>query len=313
MTNTRQPSRSVARDAREDEPTSAEQIRALLDELHHGVETHDTVLRYRPFNRGRRTVSVPEFTIHRTKRPGLLTQLGTVQATAGTVPVDVFRWQRDKNDPCERDDGDDRVCPHGRWAYARTERRTIPGVITTGAAVPGGSPGWDADGALSPMTVGGKPDAAEPIAEAWHTAEQIRDELGQLGRELHDEGWRPPDTLVTIALADEDTAHRIAVRLRSLVSRARIAAGYDAPKVALRDVYCPRCSGPMMVRADASSAVWCEGWLPLQGAAIDAEAQWPIGFERCRSRWPRGHWVRLLEEATADTDAVADLETALTG
>lgn len=298
MTNARQPSRSVAHDAREDdEPTPAEQIRAHLTELHERVDTHEKVLRYRPVRRGRRRILIPDFVVHRTRRPGLLAQLGTVQAAAGTAPVEVWRWRRDDDDPCQRDGAPPRECAHGRWLFVRTEQRPVAGVVTAGAAVPGGSPGWDDDGALSPLASGGKPDAAEPVTDAWHVADEIRAEFAELGRELHAEGWRPPATLVTIALADPATGARIERRLRALVARARIAAGYDAPKVPLRDVYCPLCGGPMMVRADASSAVWCEGRIPLHGPAVEG-GPWPIGYERCGARWPRGYWLRLLEEAT---------------
>ena len=272
----------------------AEQIADLLTQLHNEVRTDEKVLRYRRVNRGRRDAIVPDFVLHRTRRPGLLAQLGTIQATTDTAPVDVYRWERDENDPCQRDDT---ICRHGRWIHVRTEQRPIPGVITTGAALPGGSPGWDADGALSPMTGGGKPEAAEPIADAWHTGDEIRAELAALGRELHADGWRQPDTLVTIALADEDTGRRIAARLRGLVARARIAAGYDAPIVPLRDVYCPLCGGELRVRKDASSSVWCAGMLPIQGPAAEGE-EWPIGWARCAARWPRGSWVKLLEDAT---------------
>lgn len=283
--------RSTSQDEQQASP--AKQIADLLRQLHDEVRTDERVLRYRRVNRGRRDAIVADFTIHRTRRPGLLAQLATVQATAAAVPVDVYRWERDENDPC----GSDVVCRHGRWIHVRTEQRPVGGVITTGAAVPGGSPGWDADGAVSPMTGGGKPEAAEPIADAWHTAAEIRDELAALGRELYAEGWRAPKTLVDIALADEDTGRRIAARLRSLVARARIAAGYDAPIVPLRDVYCPLCGGELRVRADASSSVWCAGTVPLAGPALE-DGPWPIGWTACGARWPRGSWVKLLKEAT---------------
>ncbi|GAA4626670.1 hypothetical protein GCM10023196_035830 [Actinoallomurus vinaceus] len=291
----------------ERQASAAEQITDLLTQLHTEVRTDEKVLRYRRVNRGRRDAVVPDFVIHRTRRPGLLTQLGTVQAAASTVPVEVFHWVPDENDPCQRaaDEDAPRVCGHGRWVHVRTEQRPVTGVITTGAALPGGSPGWDADGALSPMAGGGKPEAAEPIADAWHTGDEIRDELAALGRELHAEGWRAPDTLITIALADEDTGRRIAARLRGLVARARIAAGYDAPIVPLRDVYCPLCGGELRVRADASSAVWCAGMLPIQGPAAEGES-WPIGWARCAAKWPRGSWVKLLEEATPNEPVEPD-------
>jgi hypothetical protein len=279
----------------EQQASAAEQITDLLRQLHDEVRTDERVLRYRRVNRGRRDAIVADFVLHRTRRPGLLAQLGTVQAAAATAPVEVWRWRRDENDPCEGDV----VCSHGRWIHVCTEQRPVAGVITTGAALPGGSAGWDADGALSPMAGGGKPEAAEPIADAWHTAAEIRDDLAALGRELYADGWRAPETLITIALADEDTGRRIAARLRGLVARARIAAGYDAPIVPLRDVYCPLCGGELRVRADASSSVWCAGMVPVAGPALEGE-EWPIGWARCAARWPRGSWVKLLEDATTE-------------
>ncbi|WP_242892484.1 hypothetical protein [Actinomadura litoris] len=179
---------------------------------------------------------------------------------------------------------------------------TEHGVIIPGAAVPSGSPGWDDDGALAPL-VGGSPDPGEPVTEAWHVAYEIRRDLHQLGRDLHADGWDPRvKTLVTIALDDEDTGQWIAGRLRAMVSRARIAASYDAPVVPLRDVHCRYCGGQLRVRADASSAVWCDGWQPLHGPATPDDLDWPadsetwgpIGWERCGKRWPRGAWVGLL-------------------
>lgn len=285
-----------------DTPTTpAEQIRSLLDQLHDGITTRETVPTYRRVKRGKgREVALLEFKPHTTREPGLIAQLGVTSNRTTQAPVTVRRWVRDADDPCRRDYGDDRdnrECWHGRWITVRTEQRTVPGVVTGGAAVPGGSPGWDADGALSPMVGGGKPDAAEPIAEAWHTAAEIRAGLDELGRELYARGWRPPATLVTIALEDERMGEWIARRLRSLVDRARIAASYDAPIVVLRDVCCPRCGGPMYVREDASSAVWCGGTLLVAGAALPW-VEWPLRV-RCGASWPRGGWVRLLEEATA--------------
>lgn len=279
-----------------DRKPAAEQIRDLLTELNTEVRTHETVLRYRSVDRGRRTVAVPDFVIHRTHRSGLLDQLGTVQTTAGTTAVKVLRWQRDTDGPCRHDEAT--RCWHGRWVHARIEQRPIAGLVAAGGGVPGGSPGWDADGALSPQPSGGSFESAEPIADAWHVADEIRAGLREIGRDLHADGWRPPETLITIALADEETGARIAARLRSLVSRARIAAGYDVPVVPLRDVYCPDCGGSMHVRADASSAVWCAGTVPLHGPAAE-DGAWPIGYERCGAKWPRGSWVKLLAEATA--------------
>lgn len=222
--------------------TPAEEVRALLDELYTEVTTHEQVPRYRRVRRGGgREVAVIDFAVHRTRAPGLLTQLGI-------------------------HDG------HG-------------------AAVPSGSPGWDDDGALSPMSRSGSPEAAEPVTDAWHVADEIRRDLDALAAELRAEGHA--GTLVDIALGDERTGRRIARRLRSLAARARIAASYDAPVVPLRDVCCPECGGQLRVRADASSAVWCAGEWTVQGPAERGDP-WPVRA-RCGATWPRGSWVKLLE------------------
>jgi hypothetical protein len=182
-----------------------------------------------------------------------------------------------------------------------------PGTVIPGAALPSGSPGWDDDGALAPL-VGGSPDPGEPIGDAWHTAAQINADLTNFERELHETGHQ--GSLIDIALNDEHTGKRIAARLRGFVSRARIAADYDAPIVPLRDVYCPECGGQLRVRKDASSGVWCAGVRDaeghriggryLEGPALEGE-QWPAPV--CDATWPRGAWVKLLRDAEAEMEA----------
>lgn len=220
--------------------TPAEQIRELLDQLNTEVNTRETVLRYRNVRRGTRDHAIPDLVVHRTRRPGLLTQ-------------------------------------------ARA------------AAVPSGSPGWDADGALSPMAGGGSFESAEPVTEAFHLPETVAHVLADLVEEAAAAGH---DSLITAALADEKLGRHIAARLRSVVAHARVILGYDAPVRTLADVYCPECGGAMHVRADASSAVWCSGRVTVEGPARDGEP-WPV-TERCGANWPQGSWVKLLEEATAD-------------
>lgn len=221
----------------------AEQITDLLRELNEEVSTFESVLRYRTVRRGRgKTAAIPDFVIHRTRLPGLMTQ-------------------------------------------ARA------------AAVPQGSPGWDADGALSPMPSGGSFESAEPVTEAFHLPEEYTRTLLDLAAEARAAGHV---TLVDAALADDQLGRRIVARLRGVVAHARIVLHYDAPVVPLRGVFCPDCGGEMRVRADASSAVWCSGTVPVHGPAAEEDGQWPIGFARCDAKWPRGSWVKLLEQATSE-------------
>lgn len=223
-----------------DRKTPAEQITDLLTELDTEVRTHETVVRYRSVDRGRRKVLTSDFVIHRTRLPGLMTQ-------------------------------------------ARA------------AAVPSGSPGWDADGALSPMGSNGSFESAEPVTEAFHLPEEYARTLVDLAVDIRAAGHT---TLVGAALADEQLGKRIAVRLRQVVAHARVVLKYDAPKIRLPEVYCPDCGGEMYVRADASSAVWCAGGWVVEGPARLNEP-WPVRV-RCGATWPRGSWVKLLAEATAE-------------
>lgn len=291
---------------RRSEETPAEALARLVGELVDEVRTAADVTRYRRVRRGHdRTVAVVDFYKHHTSGPGIIDQLHAIQAAAATIPVDVFRWQPDEDDPCHRADTEPRLCPHGRWVYLRTERRPAAayGIVTTGSAVPQGSPGWDADGALSPMPSGGSFESREPAAAAaLELSLDIRAGVAELRAQLGATAPQPSTKrglreLVGLALAaDEHDVHRTLGRVRSWVSTAKIVLGYEAPIVALRDMYCRYCGGQLLVRTDASSAVWCDGTLPVHGPARDEDGQWPIGFERCGASWPRGSWVRLLDE-----------------
>lgn len=290
---------------RRSEETPAEALARLVGELVDEVRTAADVTRYRRVRRGHdRTVAVVDQYKHHTRAPGIIDQLHAIQAAAATIPVDVFRWKRDENDPCRRTDGEPRLCPHGRWLYLRTERRPAApyGIVTAGSAVPQGSPGWDADGALSPMPSGGSFESREPVTATLALLLDIRAGLPELREQLGATSLQPSTKrglrdLVGLALAaDEHDVYRVLGRVRSWVSTAKIVLGYEAPIVPLRDMYCRHCGGQLLVRNDASSAVWCDGMVPVHGPAREDEL-WPIGWERCGASWPRGSWVRLLDEA----------------
>ncbi|MGH3381870.1 MAG: hypothetical protein ACRDP6_44795 [Actinoallomurus sp.] len=285
--------------------TPAEALARLVGELVDGMHTTAEVTRYRRVRRGPdRTVAVIDLTTHRTRAPGIIDQLHAIQAAATTIPVKVFRWEQDEVDPCRRDAAEPFLCSHGRWVYVRTDRRPAAGlgVVIAGAAVPQGSPGWDADGALSPMPSGGSFESKEPAAAAALElflairagVAELREQLGATGTASTTKHALRDIVGLTLT-ADEHDVHRVLGRVRSWVSTAKIVLGYEAPIVALRDMYCRYCGGQLLVRADASSAVWCDGTVPVQGPAREDEL-WPIDWQRCGASWPRGSWVRLLDE-----------------
>ncbi|GLY81856.1 hypothetical protein [Actinoallomurus iriomotensis] len=285
---------------RRSEETPAEALARLVGELVDTVQTTAEVTRYRRVRRGPdRTIAVIDLTTHRTRAPGIIDQLHAIQAAAKTVAVDRYRWVRNDDDPCPSGT----VCAHGRWVYLRTERRPAApyGIVTIGDAIPQGSPGWDADGALSPMPSGKSFESRSPATAALELLLDIRAGVTELREQLGATTPQPSTKrglreLVGLVLAvHEDDAHRVAGRVRSWVSTAKILLGYEAPIVALRDMYCRYCGGQLMVRADASSAVWCDGYVPIHGPAREG-GTWPIDWVRCGASWPRGSWVALLDE-----------------
>jgi hypothetical protein len=178
-------------------------------------------------------------------------------------------------------------------AIHRTRR---PGLIdqARAAAVPQGSPGWDEDGALSPMPSGGSFESQEPVTEAFHLPEEYAHTIADLVEEAAAAGY---PGIIDAALADEHLGARFAARLRAIVNHARIVLKYDVPIVPLRDMRCPDCGGIMRVRKDASTPVWCSGLLPVAGPALP-DGAWPIGWAQCEAKWPRWQWVKLLAEVT---------------
>ena len=288
--------------ARTDAATPAEQITALLRELHDEVTTREKVPRYKKIRRSAdRTTAILEWADHVTKGPGLLAQLSVVAGRRDQARVEIRRWVLNATDPenpskCAR--GCKGLCSHGRWIPIRVETREITGSLTPGAAFPGGSPGWDEDGALAPL-VGGSSDPGEPLSEAWHVRELIYAGLADLGRSLHAQGWRPPATLIDIALENEETGQQIADRLRRLVSQARTAAEYDTRSIRLRDTHCCYCWGQLRFRNDADSDAWCAGHPSrpegeVYEGPVQAGEEWPPKPRQCGARWSRYDYVKIL-------------------
>lgn len=292
--------------------TRAEELADLVAELVDEVRTDEPVTRYREVRRGDRTVKTADPRArHVTREPGLLDQLHAIKGAVRTVPVKIYRWERDEDDPCRGARGDDRECWHGRYVYVRTEQRPVRGVVTAGAAIPSGSPGWDSDGALNPLRSLGF-ESRSPATSAVELYDDIRRGVDRLRRDLRAAAGRswggrkaPKDALRElvglVANVDGDTADDAVRQVRGWVSTARILLRYDAPIVALRDVVCGQCEGELQVRADASTPVWCAGHpaVTVYGPALP-DQDWPVTYPPivgCGEKYPRGSWIRLLEQA----------------
>jgi hypothetical protein len=295
----------------ERERTTAEEIARLVAQLVDEVKTSAKVVRYRAVNRGDRQVNVVDLDMHRTRSTGLINQLYAVASARPDVLVR-RRLQPDKTQPDPAQPApefpDQYRAPRPdpvRYGPAQRRPQHNPGLVTTGAAVPSGSPGWDEDGALSPIRSAGY-RSAPPTTGALDLLTEIESGVAALRIRLRaaagrSRGPRRTTTnslreIVGLALEVDDglavDTHR---QIREWVNTARVLLCYDAPIVVLRDVYCPDCGGRLHVRADASSAVWCAGG-PVQGPARDG-APWPVLYGPCGMKWPQGAWIKLLEQA----------------
>ncbi len=295
-------------------PSPAEEIADLVADLVDGVRTDEKVTRYRQVNRGNRTALVTAMEGHRTNLPGLIWQLSAVQSSTNTVPVHIYKDILDRNKRRT-----------GRRELLRTEHRTVPGVIRAGAAVPGGSAGWDEDGALNPGSGRGF-ESAPPVTEASELLDTITSEARQLLADLRgtDAAARRSlpgmlRELVGLVLnADTDTGEAVTRKVRGWANAARVLLHYDAPVTELRDLYCRECEGVLYVRADASTPVWCGGHPEKQVAGparpdpLDPEQdaeEWPVVYPAvpgCGVRYPQGSWVSLLEQARKQEGAQHD-------
>jgi hypothetical protein len=106
-------------------------------------------------------------------------------------------------------------------------------------------------------------------------------------------------------------AQRALRRAKSWSSTARLALSYDAPIVEITGTQCSECGGRLLVRADATSDLWCAGvpgraagvWTGehpgrLEGPSLEGDA-WPRPDRGCGARWPRHGWLALLEGRSA--------------
>ncbi|MCQ0012671.1 hypothetical protein [Actinomadura madurae] len=154
---------------------------------------------------------------------------------------------------------------------------------------------------MSPAT-----SAVELYDEIRRGIDRLRRDLRQAarrtwgGRKASSEALR--ECVGLLLDVDDDTARDTVRTVRSWVSTCRIHLGYDAPIVKLRDLVCGQCGGDLHVRADASTAVWCAGHPAayVHGPGWPGDDWGPVEYPAepgCGERYPRGSWIRLLEDA----------------
>lgn len=325
----------------------AEVLAELVSELIDQVTTTEDIPRHRAVWRGRRRIAVPDMLRHRVIEVGLLDQLEAVADRPGgrlmRVPVmtTVTETDTDGNTVHRRAQQrvpvlDDRGQPMTRPRWDPERKRTVdtpvtmpltrlqrapgPGTSRPGAAVPGGSPAWDADGALALVHRGGAASSREPVTEATGLLMHIHRDARRVYARLLAAAGNPPyrrgldailrHMVALVAEVDERTAAAVVAATRRWVSAARLQVGYDAPVVRLRDIVCPDCGGPLHVRSDASTPVWCTGRWTVEGPALPGDP-WPIQVE-CGLTYPRHTWPDLF--AAGDTpEEIKPPKTTLTG
>lgn len=194
---------------------------------------------------------------------------------------------------------------HRRTPETATHRLRLPGLLIQliqalppGAVAGGDNIGRGKPGSRPPSTAAATA-AFDGILNGWRTNQQYVPGIWDLRRYLRRAAdQRTPDTPrtrvgLTTALHDvRGLAHRLpeeyaaeAVRVtNAYVNACRVALAYEAPLATLRDVSCRYCQGPLQVRSDASSDVWC----------ATAGCQDEGGK---RPRWARETWHLLLVEA----------------
>nr|WP_062336149.1 hypothetical protein [Herbidospora sakaeratensis] len=275
----------------------ADYVRQLLDEVTVRVEWTE----YRKGAHGRR----PEQRIVTRRDPGLLPQLGAttgrsrhawlVEDLLTTVPTTI------PGKPA-------RVIRTGHKSTTTTHQAAS--FAEVGAATPSGSPGWDADGALS-ATRGGGYGSREPVTPALLLADQIASEVAQVYTHLYSRvfqltvgsgrvsvGGRLHHMVALVAQTEDDDLARWALgRVRTWVVAARTLLGYDARVIELVSWSCPECGGRLRTRADDESLVWCAGLGSVIGPREHMEDPMPVSYPGCGATWSKLGWVDLMTRA----------------
>lgn len=184
--------------------------------------------------------------------------------------------------------------PLGPWKGRTFDQRTghhltrEAGLLTQldQAAMPGG-------GAREDEASPSKPTSRPPVTGAFELSCDVvvgasklrRDLRTATGRTLGRRQHVADDLREIVGLVpelDDDTARGVLRQVRKWVTSARVVLKYDVPIAELRDMCCPYCEGPLRVRRDASSEVWC-----ATPNCRDDEGR--------RHTWPRSMWLFLLD------------------
>lgn len=270
----------------------ADHVRQLLDEVTVRVEWTE----YRTGAKGRRA----EQRVVTRRDPGLLPQLG---ATTGRSK---HAWLVEDLLTTVGEGENKRSVRTGHTSKPTTHHAAS--FAELGAATPSGSPGWDADGALS-ATRGGGHGSRLPVTPALLLADEIASQVAELYQQLRDTsdgdtgirrktvGGRLRHMVALIAQADDDTARWALSRVRSWVVAARTLLGYDARVIELASWYCPECGGRLRTRADDESLVWCAGLGNVIGPRQHMEDPMPVSYPGCGEAWGKLQWVDLMTRA----------------
>lgn len=243
--------------------TLTEQLAAYAHELLDHVRTSEEI-DWRPTRRGLNlpdTAPLPRPETRRwaTSSPGLLDQLAERAGTRGTL---------DAAEVPAMEQGPGRSRPGSRPPAAAHWLETL---IDLESAIAGARARW-------------RVTAGRTIGERVDTRAALRDIVGLC--------------LDGAGLTTQEVG-QVVTEARSWCTTARVALTFDVPVVDLPDVRCPDCGGgPLRVRRDASSDVWCSAIV----AEEDGHAR------RCGAVWPRATWLLILDAQEELDRALAERE-----
>jgi hypothetical protein len=245
--------------------TLTEQLAALAHELLDHVRTEEHI-DWRPTRHGLglpATAPLPRPETRRwtTSSPGLLDQLAERAGTRGTL---------DAAEVPAAEQGPGRSRPGSRPPTAAHWLETL---IDLESAVAGARARW-------------RVTAGRGMGTRVDTRTALRDLVGLC---LDGSG-------LTV-----DEVGQVLAEARSWCTTARVALTFDVPMVDLPDVSCPDCGGgPLRVRRDASSDVWCSAIVVEDGGHM----------RRCGAVWPRATWMSILDAQEELAKTMAEQQSA---